>query len=97
MEKLGKLLKTRVKEIGIGRQADAMEILKLAENYINGSFSSAIAAKFRPASFRNGVIAISAISAPAASELKLHEKSLIDFINLKLKIEDVVQKIRILL
>lgn len=96
MEKLGKLLKTRVKEIGIGRQADAMEILKLAESYVNGSFSPALAKKFQFVSFKNGVIAVAAQSAPAASELKLHEKSLLDFINLKLKIEGAAQKIRIL-
>lgn len=96
MEILGKLLKTRVKEIGIGRQADAMAILKLAEEYINGAFSPSLASRFNPAYYKNKILAISSASAPAASELKLHEKSLIDFINLKLKIEDAVLKIRIL-
>jgi len=97
MEKLGKLLKTRVKEIGIARQADALEILRLAEQYINGSFSSYLASKLKPTNFKNAVLAISATSAPAGSELKLHEKSLIDFINTKLKVEGAVEKIRILL
>lgn len=97
MEILGKLLKTRVKEIGIGRQADAMVILKLAREYINGAFNPSLSPRFKPAYYKNKVLAISSTSAPAASELKLHEKSLIDFINLKLKIEDAVLKIRILI
>ncbi|MFA5133629.1 MAG: DciA family protein [Patescibacteria group bacterium] len=96
MDSLGKILKSRVKEIGLGRQAGAMEVLRLAQEYIDGSFSSALAGRLAPASFKNKVLAISCSGSSAASDLKFHEKSFVDFINLKLHCE-AIEKIRILI
>jgi len=72
------------------------KILNFAKEYICDSLIQEIAEKLKTESFKNGVLTISTSSSSAASELKLHEKALIDFIEKNTK-QKIIKKIRILL
>ncbi len=82
---LGDALKNRVKDLGLERQSDAVGVLKLAEKYIMDNFKGPLGKKLTPASFKNGVLTIMSVSAPAASEIKIYERDMLGFINRKLK------------
>ncbi len=95
---IGDALKNRVKDLGLERQSDAVGVLKLAEKYIADNFKGPLGKKLTPASFKNGVLTITALSAPAASEIKIYEKDMLNFINRKLKQGDGrVFKLRVLI
>jgi len=95
--KIGGMLKQRVKELGFGRQADALAILKLAEQYITENFKGPIGQKLTPQSFKDGTLLIASVSASAASEIKIFEKDLLEYINRKLKDGGKVTKLRVLI
>lgn len=82
---LGDALKNRVKDLGLERQSDAVGVLKLAEKYIAENFKGPLGSKLTPLSFKNGILTISSVSAPAASEIKIYERDMLDYINRKLK------------
>ena len=95
--KIGGMLKQRVKELGFGRQADALTILKLAEQYIAENFKGPIGKKLTPQSFKDGTLLIASSSASAASEIKIFEKDLLEYINRKIKEGGKVVKLRVLI
>jgi hypothetical protein len=97
LTKLNNLLKDRMKESGFKKQADALEIIAAVTDFINTKFSPALAQRVKPAYFKDGVMAFSSTSAPAASELKMHENEIIKYLNKKLGKPDILRKIRILL
>ena len=95
---LGDALKNRVKDLGLERQSDAVGVLKLAEKYIAENFKGPLGQKLTPASFKHGVLTITSVSAPAASEIKIYEADMLEFINRKLKQgEAQVFKLRVLI
>ncbi|MFC1612467.1 DciA family protein [Patescibacteria group bacterium] len=94
--KLDKLVKNRMKERGFGRQVNAIEIIKITQEFFNTKFPS-FTHKIQPVSFKNGMLTIASLSAPVASELKLHEKEIIDYINQKFGDKKVVERMKILL
>jgi len=95
---LGDALKNRVKDLGLERQSDAIGVLKLAERYLAENFKGPLGAKLKPFSFKNGILTIISISAPAASEIKIYEKDMLDYINRKLKHgEGRVAKLKVLI
>lgn len=95
--KIEKMLKQRVKELGFGRQADALMILKLAGQYIAENFKGPIGQKLTPQSFKDGTLLIASTSASAASEIKIFEKDLLEYINRKLEQGEKVLKLRVLI
>ncbi|MBU1180102.1 DUF721 domain-containing protein [Patescibacteria group bacterium] len=94
-DKLENLVKNRMKERGYSRQVDAITVIKITEDFFKSKFSS-FCHKINPVSFKNGILTIASLSAPVASELKLHEKEIITYINSKLG-QEIVQKLKFLL
>lgn len=94
--KIEKMLGQRVKELGFGRQADALGILKFAGLYITENFKGPMGKKLAPQSFKDGILTIASESAAAASEIKIFEKDLLEYINCKIKKGGKVIKLRIL-
>lgn len=97
LTKIENLLRQRVKELGFGRQADAIAILKLAEQYIAENFKGPIGQKLTPQSFKGGTLLIASTSASAASEIKIFEKDLLEYINRKIGDGGKVAKLRVLI
>lgn len=95
--KLDKMLEQRVKDLGFSRQADALMILKLAGQYIAENFKGPIGEKLTPQSFKDGTLLIASVSASAASEIKIFEKDLLEYINRKIKDSGKVIKLRVLI
>lgn len=96
MDKIGDILKYRIKELGFGRQAHAITVIKLAEKYIAENFKGPIGKKLAPQSFKDGTLLIASTSAAAASEIKIFEKDLLKYINNKIREGSKVTKLRIL-
>lgn len=97
MDKVGDILKRRIKELGFGRQAHAITILKLAEKYIAENFKGPVGKKLTPQSFKDGILTIVSISASAALEIKIFEKDLLEYINNKIKEGEKATKLKILI
>lgn len=97
MDKVGNILKYRIKELGLGRQAHAIAILKLVEKYITENFKGPIGKKLAPQSFKDGTLLIASTSAAAASEIKIFEKDLLEYINNKIKEGERATKLKILI
>lgn len=95
--KIGGMLKQRVRALGFSRQADALTILKLAEQYIAENFKGPIGQKLTPQSFKDGTLLIASTSASAASEIKIFEKDLLEYINRKIEGGGKVVKLRVLI
>lgn len=95
--KIEKALKERIAELGFGRQADAIGILKLAERYIADNFKGPMGQKLHPQSFKNGALTILSSSASAASEIKIFEKDALEYINSRRKEGERVEKLRVVL
>lgn len=94
-DKLDNLVKHRLKERGLGRQVDAISIIRITQDFFSTKFPS-FHHKISPVSFKNGVLTIASLSAPIASELKLHEKEIIDYINKQIN-QQSVKKLKFLL
>jgi len=84
-----------MRERGYSRQIDAITVIKTTEVFFKSKFPS-FYHKINPISFKNGVLRIASLSAPIASELKLHEKEIIKCINIKLE-KEVIQKLNFIL
>jgi len=91
-----KLLDKTGKSSKLIEYAIIFKILNFAKEYICDNFTEEVAIKLKTDSFKNGVLTISTTSSSAASELKLHEKNLVDFIEKNTKI-GIIKKVRILL
>ena len=94
-EKIDSLVKARMQERGFGRQVDAISVVQTTEAFFKSKFPS-FCHKITPVSFKHGVLTVASLSAPIASELKLHEKLMINHINSVLK-TDIVKRIKFLL
>lgn len=93
--KIDKLVKNRMKERGFSRQVNAIEVIKITQEFFDTKFPS-FSHKIKPISFKAGVLTIASLSAPIASELKAYEQGILDSINKKLD-QKIVFKIKILL
>ncbi|MBU4453341.1 DUF721 domain-containing protein [Candidatus Parcubacteria bacterium] len=90
-DKIENLVKNRMRERGYSRQIDAITVTKTTEDFFKSKFPS-FCHKINPVSFKNGALKIASLSAPIASELKLHEKEIISCINTKLG-KEVVERL----
>lgn len=86
MEKIDRILASGIKTKGLKKTLDCSLICFYATEWGKG--------RFRTISFLNGSLKVFVSSSPAASELKMQQQELIDFINDKTK-RRAVRSVRI--
>lgn len=81
MNLLGDLLKNRNLNSTLVRGVKAAQIVAAAEKILIDRFGEGIKNSAAPAYFKNQILSIACLSSSAASEIKLHESSILEDLN----------------
>lgn len=81
MNLLGDLLKNKNLNSPLVRGVRAAQIISAAEKILINRFGEGIKNSAAPAYFKNQILTIACLSSSAASEIKLHENSILEDLN----------------
>ena len=89
------LNKNLQKKSGLAKQIQATLVCEEFDKIIKEKWGDKIINKIKAMYFKNNILTIASLSSVASQEIKLHEKKILETINLKF--ENIVEKIRYLI